>query len=306
MTQGIAGIWTRVSGANDGDYVALAGRYEEHLGYRPPHLETWVVRVGAERVETLNWGQRKWLTGIWRDSTGRIHVSDMDKCLHEREAHPDAASEGAWKVHQAAGNMMGLWGLDDACVFSWGLAEHSTPCVMRFDGGSWKRMDAPNFIVWDMHGCRRDRVFAVGDEGRVARWDGAVWHEESTPATGTLNSVFCASDDEAYVCGRDGELLLGTPDEWSKLLDAREGLHAVTKWRGDVWVGGALPLGLCQLQGDSLVRVAPLLAQDFDTRGDLLFSSGEHIVSSAEGNNFAGTPIDDFMAIVSGDPPSWR
>ncbi|MBX3130287.1 MAG: hypothetical protein KF718_26450 [Polyangiaceae bacterium] len=306
MDYTVAGVFSGVSGTSMEDCVALAGRFEGELGYRPPNLETWVVRMSPGRIETMFWGQRKWLSGIWRGPSGRIYVSDMDKVLHHREPDPDASSTAAWTKHEAAGNMMGIRGIDDDYVMSWGLAEQSTPCVMLWEGSAWRRVGAPEFMIWDVHGSRRDLIFAVGDGGRIARWDGTRWTEMSTPATGTLNAVFCVDDDEVYACGRDRELLKGSSYGWTKVLDAEVGLHGVAKWRGEVWVGAAMPIGLCKLEDDGLVQVGPVLATNFDVRGTLLFTTSEHIAESPDGVGFMATPIDNFLEIVANDPPSWR
>ncbi|MCB9596939.1 MAG: hypothetical protein H6719_29725 [Sandaracinaceae bacterium] len=128
----------------------------------------------------------------------------------------------------------------------------------------------------------------------------------TTPSDDPLISVFCVDDDEVYATGREGDLLKGSAYGWTKILRAETGLHGVAKWRGDVWVGGAPPVGLCKLDGDALDQVRPFLATDFDTRGNLLFRTNDFIAQTADGVAFEALPLDDFMDLVQHDPPSWR
>ena len=105
----------------------------------------------------------------------------------------------------------------------------------------------------------------------------------------------------------DKELLVGSAYGWTKVLDADESLHTVAKWRGEVWVGAAPPLGLCKLENRQLTQVAPpLLAMKMDVRGDLLMTTNSHIAQTTDGKKFAGRDVASFLSIVENDPPSWR
>lgn len=306
MGSDIAGVYSRVSGSSVEDCVALAGRYEGELGYRPPHLETWVVMMTPNRLDTTFWAKRGWLSGIWRSDSGTVYVSDMDRALHHRAPDPNPANAKAWKRHPADGNMMGVWGLDDGFVMAWGLAEKATPCMMLWEGREWRSIDSPAFLTWAIHGTRRDLVFAAGDNGRVARWDGSSWTEMTTPATGALASIYCVNEDEVYACGWGKELLRGSAYGWTQVLQAEETLHCVTQWRDEIWVGAALPLGLCKLQADELVQVVPGLMMQADTRENLLFTANSRIAQTEDGAAFTAKPIENFLQAVENDPPSWR
>lgn len=302
----LAGVYTRVSGLGKDACVALAGRYEAELGYRPPDIETWVVAKTPGRLNTT-FAKQGWLTGIWRSESETVYVSDMASAIHHRTSDPSVSGFEAWTTHVAIGNMTGIWGLSDAYVMAWGSGPKRSPCMMLWEGTSWREIDAPAFQVSAVHGTSPELIFAAGESGRIARWDGMQWTETPTPADGTLASVFCVDADEVYACGWDHRLLRGTTAGWTEVLRAETSLHCVVKWRGDVWVGGALPLGLCKLSDDALVQVKPKLQMmDADVRGHLLFTTNTSIIHTETGERWLGNPVKDFMHAVRNDPPSWR
>ena len=299
----VRGIYSRVSGVALDQCDVLAGRYDEDIGYRPPDAETWVVRFSpGDRIDTLFLKAAGWLTGIWRSTSGRIFVTDIDRKVH----HYDPAAN-QWAAFALDANLTGVWGLDDTHVFTWGLGQGSAPVVFSWDGHGWRQIEAPGQIIGQMHGLRPDLVFAVGDSGMIARWDGVRWTTMASSATGTLTSVFVVSDDEAYACGTDRELLAGSVHGWTKVLDAEVPLYTVARWRGDVYVGASLPLGLCKLDGRALVQVAPpIQALDLDARGSLLVATNGYVAESTDGKTFTGRRVESFEDLVRDDPPTWR
>jgi hypothetical protein len=229
-------------------------------------------------------------------------VSDIERKVHRYDPATDV-----WTTDAVDANLMGIWGYDDDYVFAWGLGVAATPVVLLWEGAGWRQIDAPDRPTWAMHGLRRDLVFAVGERGMIARWDGGRWTVMASGAQETLNAVHAVAEDEVYACGIGRELLTGSVYGWMSVLVADEPLHSIGKWNGDVWVGASLPLGLCKLADASLVQVAPpIRAMSMDVRGSLLLATNSHVVFSDDGKDFDGVEVEAFEDLVANDRPTWR
>lgn len=74
---------------------------------------------------------------------------------------------------------------------------------------------------------RRDLVFAVGERGTVARFDGEAWAFEDTPTRELLRDVW-ATGEAAWAVGEGGTILQRGEDGWTLSPSATErGLRAV-------------------------------------------------------------------------------
>ncbi len=201
--------------------------------------------------------------------------------------NPDPAPRAApWREDTVPGTLTGIWGLDDECVFTWGV-KGGVGVLYRFDGRAWSEMPAPGEIG-AMHGIARDRVYAVGRDGFFARWDGSRWTNVETPERGPLMDVFVAGEDEMYAVGSGGQLLRGSTRGWDELLRGAAPLWGVAKWKGEVWVAGE-KRGILKLAGSTLVPVKPTLkATALDARGELLVSSRDVVAGTADGAAYFG------------------
>src|SRR5690606_19494937 len=146
------------------------------------------------------------------------------------------------------------------------------PVAFRFDGSGFQPIDVPGFIV-GVRGSRDDLIYAVGNRGLIARWDGRGFTAVQSPIASTLSDGFGGDEDEMYACGSDGDLLLGTMHGWERLLTFEGALHCVAKWNDTVWVGAGED-GLFKLEDEKLVSYKPkVLAERFDVRGSLLITA---------------------------------
>jgi hypothetical protein len=178
--------------------------------------------------------------------------------------------------------------------------------MWRWDGGSWRQMAAPDGITVDVHGASRDLVYAVGEEGMIARLDGGTWQTIPSPTQTMLSSVFVASEQEMYACGTRGRLLEGTIHGWSELLIVDAALSSVAKWRDTVYVGSTA-LGLSRLDGNALVPVDPdIRPHQMDARGNLLLACDDRLAETADGKTFRSLPVGTFKAEVQPTRPMWR
>jgi hypothetical protein len=278
----------------------LAMRFDDRWGFKPDTGETFVLqRVGT--TTHLLYGGLGWYTGLWRSPKGKVYVAASTGEVH---TNPDPEPRATkWSVERVAGTLAGIWGLDDRCVFTWGL-RGSGAVLHRFDGKRWEEVPSPGQIV-GMHGISPDLVYAVGRDGLVARWDGKRWSAIRTPARGVLSDVFVASDDEMYAVGPNKQLLQGSTQGWVEVLEGPGPMFGIAKWKGKVWVGAA-GNGLMRLEGGKLVPVKPnIKAEKLDVRESLLVSSPQAIVGASDPATFQGVPATALPQLMSSVKPAW-
>jgi len=300
----LTAAYAKVSGTGLRSCATLVTRYFEEDGrFRPESGESWVCRNTPDGISETLYRHTGWLTGLWRSETGRLYVTDIRrKILHWDPDKDD------WQTHSVPINPMGIWGLGDGSVYAWGMGDNKAPTVLRWNGRDWSALPPPSDLVWAMHGTSDDLVFAVGDNGMIDRWDGASWTSMPFHARKTLNRVFVVSEDEAYACGSDGELLQGSVYGWTRLVEIEHAIMGVAKWKDDLWVGTTGPLGLCKWsEEDGLVSIKEnVKVLHLDARDDLVMVTGDLIVATADGENFSGLGTKWFMRATDHRAPSWE
>lgn len=84
----------------------------------------------------------------------------------------------------------------------------------------WKNISAPlpgsdekvGFEALD--GYSGNEIYAVGWSGEIWEFDGADWHNRSSPTNLILTSVCCAGDNVVYIGGQQGVLIKGRNSVW--------------------------------------------------------------------------------------------
>jgi hypothetical protein len=237
------------------------------------------------------YGASRWFTAIWRSPAGVAWVADAEGEVHVNASLDAADSNRTWTVHAFDFPVMGVWGIDDTCVFAWGSTPRTGVHVQRWDGKRWLELPAPDIDVLAMHGTAPDLVYAVGARGGISHWTGRSWRRVASPVSENLVSIFVASGDEQYATGHRGSLLEGSASGWGKVAGgpiADWPLHAVAKWKGELWVAGG-PAGLLRRVGATsrLEAVKPnLRATALDARGELVVTCDDMIAGTADGQGF--------------------
>lgn len=283
------------SGPSFSTCAFLGQRYVADYGFKPHEGESWVMANAgsATAVRTTPcFGTTSWLTRLWRAPSGTVFVSNANEGLVMRFTDVGEPTQH-WEEMPLDAAMSGVWGLDERRVWAWGTRHPATPVLYRFDGRAWSEVPAPDFQVRALHGLAPDFLYAVGVQGGVARWDGRAWLHYPMPSDETLVSVFVAGPDEVYASGASGGLYEGSAHGWGKIAQGAlplTPLYAVAKWKGQLWVAGGA-LGLLRRVGitDELEKVKPnLKCFDLDARGELLISCEHFVVSTADGQSYAG------------------
>jgi hypothetical protein len=291
--------YEQASGPSIADAAFLAQRHDADQGFIPEQSECWIMAVrsatgkgDASELRAVG-GTLGWYTGLWRSPSGRVYVTSSSGQVVSNPNLWDTQAQ--WDDNQLGPPLVGVWGIDDRCVFAWGATWQKEYKVFRFDGTRWSELPTPGFDVRAMHGIAPDLVHAVGIGGRIARWDGGRWTEPSSPVGENLTSVFVAGPDEIYATGAAGSLLEGSAHGWGVITTLATGgvglpLHAVAKWRGDLWIGGGAQ-GLFKRVGTTgqLDCIKPnIKAFALDARKDLVMTMNELIVGTSDGQAFTG------------------
>lgn len=110
--------------------------------------------------------------------------------------------------------------------------------IARFNGASWKLMDSG---VTDTLRAISGNI-AVGDNGAITRWDGSAWKAEDAGTTAHLNAVCLIGGKEAWAVG-DGGVIISSDGagEWTVYERSLYTVELRSVWganSGDIWFGG--------------------------------------------------------------------
>lgn len=285
-----------VKGTGMDECCYLAQRYDDERGYKPEEAECWVMTHNAGKGGLINasphFGSTGWFTQLWRSPAGVVYVSGLS--AGDVYVNPDIFAKDSakkWKTHELGQSLDGIWGLDDKFVLAWAGSFEGKNYLFFFDGKKWKELPAPEFAIRAIHGLDRDLIYAVGEDGGVARWDGGQWKQFPTPTDEILLSVFIAGPDEFYATGSAGTLLEGSSQGWGKIASApapRGPLLAVAKWNDELWVAGGRK-GLFKRDGkkNKLKLIKPnAKANSFDVGEKLVIGCEDFIAQTSDGENF--------------------
>ncbi|MCC6877021.1 MAG: hypothetical protein IT378_22135 [Sandaracinaceae bacterium] len=245
------------------------------------------------------------MTGLWRSPSGQVFVSDFQsKMFWARDSSTPAAP---WASADLPARMEGVFGLSDQEVYAFGR-QGGAAHFFRFDGASWNPLPAPPLPVIALHGIAPDLLFAVGDEGMLARWDGAKWSRLDTGSRRVLSRVFVVSADEVYATGHGRELFVASVYGAQRALEHTHPLHGVAKWGERVWVLAGGDLGLSVFENGALVSIKPKLKGTWIEAGEsLLVTTPEMVASTSNGVDFKAKTVQGLKnALEASGPPLWR
>jgi hypothetical protein len=106
-----------------------------------------------------------------------------------------------------------------------------------------------------IHGFGESDIYAVGWHGEVWHFDGGRWRRIEAPTNLILTRVFCAEDGEVYICGQRGILLKGRGARWEVIeqQETQEDLWDLQWFNGKLYLSTTRML--YTLEGDRLERV---------------------------------------------------
>lgn len=180
----------------------------------------------------------------------------MPACSDPAPPSPDGGQNQtpAWQVvldeNDVDGTLLSVWGSGPKDVWAVGGPLGNTgftTLVMHFDGSAWHRLSpGGEQTFWWVSGSSPDDVWMVGEQGRIAHWDGQTqkFTEHTSGVSATLWGVMAFSPTDVWAVG-------GTPEG-----GVGPGNDIVLHWDGSAWSPVVLPgnpLGrsLYKIWGDS-------------------------------------------------------
>lgn len=162
------------------------------------------------------------LWGVWCDGPDHALIVGDGGAIHRLK-------DGSWRreesgvkepLHAVAGFADGT-----AIAVGWmGVIVHANDSAWHRQGGGVvdpitrrygrTRANTPLFGLWASSPAD---VWAVGDEGRVCRFDGTTWHEIDCPTDAHLRAVVRHADGTLMVAGAQGTLLSFRGGEWAQM-----------------------------------------------------------------------------------------
>jgi hypothetical protein len=287
------------------DGVLVVDRCMSLAAWSYSENESWIFRVIKGEPLVLRHG-RGWITGFWVSPSSRIYYAgDAGDAL--TGVYVEAAGDAydmRWERTPLDVAYSGVWGLDDDFVFAWGGLS-SEPKLAFYDGRTWTEVESPGPIN-AMHGVARDLVYAVGDGGLAAWWDGAKWNRQPTPTRGILNAVRVVSDAEIYATGPCDRVLAGSIYGWSERYISPYPTYDVTKHGGDVWVAlGSVGVG--RLTGNTFDLDHEDIGATRLWSGDTLIAVTNDAIYELDGERKPrALPLSAVQHIMDRDPPAWE
>ncbi len=287
------------------------------LGYRSPieqpfsvyEQESWVIWSEGDTFHFLV-GSTDWLAGLWRVQDGPLYVADQrNRVLRRCAKVENGQSAKGWEMLKLDLHPVGVWGLPDGPLFVWGWEDEKMQ-LRSFDGKKWKKLPAPATIS-RLQGTAPDQLWAAGEEGLLARFDGRGWTEQSVDTEENFTGLAVVSKDEIWATTEGGELFEGSADGWARRARSPkkgEPLLDVASWKGSIWVAGG-EAGLLRLVGkkNRLEVVKPNIdGSALDAREDLLIACPGIIAGTPDGKDYDGVGDPTFLENRGSKPPMWE
>ena len=131
-------------------------------------------------------------------------------------AEVTAASSDGWAT-QTSGTTWTLNGVWGTCPTDvFAVGENGT--ILHYNGAIWDSMDSGVLVALiDVWGSSSTDVFAVGQNGVICHYDGTGWSEMSSGTNKHLQGVWGTATDNVYAVGYSGTILNYDGTSWDNV-----------------------------------------------------------------------------------------
>jgi len=173
-------------------------------------------------------------------------------------------------------------------------------------GGTWEKIDSGAFVsdssreiagFLSVDGFDDDDVYAVGYGGQIWHFDGAQWHQLSSPSNLRLECVRCSPDGQVLVCGAQGLVMQGRMDHWKVIEQnlVEEDLLSLAVLSNQVFLADESS-SLLLWHGGDFSEVQPRKGEAIstgflDTCGKYVVSIGESDIFLYDGKTWKAVPL---------------
>lgn len=303
-----------ISGLSLDACAFLAYRREPRERPRPSRMESWIVEPSAsdsiegERMVSLELGLDGFLTGLWCSTGGNVYATDFHGRLF---VHYYAAGDPIrrWSRFDAGEDveLHHVFGLDDQHVYVLGRDAFRRR-MWTLTGDGLVPMPAPGGRATLLRGLAHDLLYAAGDRGFLAQWNGRRWRTIRLPLERSVTGLSVTDPDELWLTADNGKLFEGTSHGWALRTQLDGPLYDVASWRGDVFLAagprGLLKLGRTTRDLETVnTSIAPV---GLDARGKLLALTRGALVSMTDDLEPTVTCRQVLRAARGEHTPRWR
>lgn len=195
---------------------------------------TWTTVEGAQNsvrqsAYITSWDHLRWSQSDWSGGSGQNiwtaadrYASDDGKMNVTVQGQVQLASNigsGTWSLHTQLGAEDTL--RDVATVSDadmWAVGDDGL--IAHYNGTAWS-------VVMSPYQSRINAVtmlsatsgWAVGDNGRILRYNGTVWSAVASPVSEHLNSISMISEIDGWAVGDAGKILHWNGTQWTEFTD---------------------------------------------------------------------------------------
>ncbi len=284
---------------------------------QPPHgwIPRWrLLRFLRGSLSVLRSGVGT-VRDLWVSPTDVVHVvAPNDVSLGLCTGRPSASGYG-WEWEAALGertiHIEHAWGLSDAFFMAWGGG------MQAAGDGSGRAarslIDQPACWVWTVDGWRRDplpgwvsavrghdegSLYAVGDSGLTAHWDGVRWRE-LLPAETSIKYLQVTPQREVYGVSAFGDVLRCTSSGWVPVIRDVGYVTGFTHWGGSLYL--LREDGVFRVDGGRLELVEPAVRPTCLAAGEGLMWWDRTGIHEWRPAGVRSIPIGEVLAVAKGE-----
>lgn len=179
--------------------------------------------------------------------------------------------------------------------------------LFRFDGAQWHELSSPGRIL-RMSGASEDALLAGGAGGVLAWWEGAAFRALSAPYPGTFAGV-TVGDERAWACTHEGDLFEVSRDGLQRRSRFEAALLDVVEWQGRPLVAAG-DSGVLEPGADTL-ELSPVgerfMAESFGrgASASVIVMADTGMVQTRDFVSYDVLPDFHFHEARDGNPPLW-
>lgn len=247
-----------------------------HTSVRWSALSVCVPQVPKEQMIALSEDGQVWVSG---------NNDNFEEQIGRGADHPE--KRGPLREVRAIAGRAYACGMDRQVYRR--DAPHAWTCIDLDMRKAPAAMDVFGFE--SIHGFSETDLYAVGWHGEIWHFDSRKWSQIESPTNLILTKVFCAEDENVYICGQQGMLIKGRGNRWQVVDhgDTKEDLWDLQWFNGKIYLSTTRML--YTLEGDRLKRVdtgdeIPATCYHLDAADGILWSIGAKDILQFDGKTW--------------------
>ncbi|RQO36426.1 hypothetical protein DBR37_08945 [Herminiimonas sp. KBW02] len=139
----------------------------------------------------------------------------------------------------------------------------------------WMKNEAEVIDVLDVNGVSQTDIYAVGDHGFIAHYDGSTWVSLRPKTQSCLYSLYIESANDVWIAGSQGTLLKGNAQSGFQAVlrkSTEADFYAMTKFNDEVYIGASD--GLYKLLRGDVIATEPTLKMKMTEVADVEAKEG--------------------------------